>query len=167
MHGTHSTLTAQEPDRKIEMSQSLLMKSYTNQNKQNQDESETIQRKYFVLRKLLETQKKADAHNLTNTGMIQRLRPLRNYGTILDKNLPCPELLSLSDMPPTNSTNCKFQLLRPFPHFSPDVMAGVDRGNNGSRKNDQINIFGAMAVSLKAEFLQSCAAAILRRRVSN
>lgn len=134
------------------------------------DESEDIHKKCYLLRRLLAHQIKPGLNYLPITRTIPRLKPFRAFGSILDKTLPYRELFShpnpVTTKPTNNSSSSKFHILGSTENANQEIPYRVNQATNCSRSDEQINIFGAMAVSFKADFLQSCAAALLRRRVS-
>ena len=134
------------------------------------DESQDIHKKCYLLRKLLAHQIKPGLNSLPMTRTIPRLKPFRSFGSILDKTLPCTELFShpnpVTSKTTSNASSSKFHILGPTTSANQDIPYTTNQATNCSRGDERINIFGAMAVSFKADFLQSCAAALLRRRVS-
>ena len=134
------------------------------------DESEDIHKKCYLLRKLLAHQIKPGLNSMPITRTIPRLKPFRAFGSILDKTIPYRELFShpnpVTTKPTSISSSSRFHILGSTTSANQDIPYRANQATNCSRGDEQINIFGAMAVSFKADFLQSCAAALLRRRVS-
>lgn len=137
------------------------------------NDTENVQKKCYLLGKLLAHQIKPDFIRLANTKNTPQVKPFKVFGSISDKSSVFPDLspafsddFTASNLS-TETSSCKgnkFHLLGPFTNVDQDVF---DQGPPFTRRrNDPINLFGAMAVSFKADFLQSCAAALLRRRVS-
>ena len=134
------------------------------------ESDENLQKKCYILRKLLAHQIKPNMGVFPHTiRSIPRLKPFRTFGSILDKDIPYTELLShpniLGAKSTNNSESPKVQILGPFSSSKQDI-SRTNQELTPIVNDDQINIFGAMAVSFKADFLQSCAAALLSKRVS-
>ena len=137
------------------------------------NDTENVQKKCYLLGKLLAHQIKPDFIRLATTKNTPQVKPFKVFGSISDKSSVFPDLSPAfsddftSSNLSTETSSCngnKFHLLGPFTNVDQDVF---DQGPAFiRRRNDPINLFGAMAVSFKADFLQSCAAALLRRRVS-
>lgn len=137
-----------------------------NKNSAFKDDTRKTQQECNLLRKLLASESNADVQYLSNMRAPHRPTPSQNLERLLAKRNSYSESLSFPTMYTTsaNTTNNRVQLLRKFGSPSLDIMARISSIANPNRIGDQINIFGAMAVSLKAELLQSCAAAILNKR---
>ena len=134
------------------------------------ESDESIQKKCYILRKLLAHQIKPNLGCFPHTiRSIPRLKPLKTFGSVLEKGLPYAELFSHPNIfgakTTNNSDGPKFQLLGPFSSNKQDI-SRINQMPAPIIKDDHINIFGAMAVSFKADFLQTCAAALLSKRVS-
>ena len=136
-----------------------------------QGESEdSIKKKCYVLRKLLAHQIKPNVGYLPQTiRAFPRIKPFRALGSILDKSSPNSKRFSHHCTVETKSIEHSefpyFQLLGPLNRENQNVCVKTDRMSSPFLKDNQVNIFGAMAVSIKADFLQSCAA-LLQKRVS-
>ena len=135
------------------------------------ESEENIQKKCYILRKLLAHQIKPELGCLPQTiRALPRMKPFRAFGSILDKSIPFTELFShpctIETKPISHSESSTFQLLRPLNCEKQNISTKNNHAPSPLVKNDHINIFGAMAVSIKADFLQNCAAALLRNRVS-
>ena len=136
-----------------------------------QGESEdSIKKKCYVLRKLLAHQIKPNVGCLPHTiRAFPRIKPFRAFGSILDKGFPFSKLFSHPCTVETKSIDHSefphFQLLGPLDRENRNVCVKTDQVSSPFLKDNEVNIFGAMAVSIKADFLQSCAA-LLQKRVS-
>ena len=141
---------------------------YDNKNNAFKDDTRKPEQECNLLRKLLATQSNSDGQYLSNTRDLHRLTPSQNLERLLTKKNSDSESYLFPTMYTTsvNATNNRLQLLRKFGSPNFNIMARISSIADPNRIGDQINIFGAMAVSLKAELLQSCAAAILNKRVS-
>ena len=136
-----------------------------------QGESEdSIKKKCYILRKLLAHQIKPNVGCLPHTiRAFPRIKPFRAFGSILDKGFPFSKLFSQPCTVETKSIDHSefphFQLLGPLDRENQNVCVKTDQVSSPFLKDNEVNIFGAMAVSIKADFLQSCAA-LLQKRVS-
>ena len=154
------------------MTQSLDKENNSEKLESFKDESEeSLQKKCYILRKILAHQIKPNLGCLPHSiRTLPRLKPFRAFGSILDKSLPYAELLSqpstIENQSISNSDCLKYHLLGPLNSKRQDRSNRPNQVNASFDKDDHINIFGAMAVSFKTDFLQSCAAALLRKRVS-
>ena len=136
-----------------------------------QGESEdSIKKKCYVLRKLLAHQIKPNVGCLPHTiRAFPRIKPFRAFGSILDKGFPFSKLFShpcnIETKSIDHSEYSHFQLLGPSNRDNQNGSVKTDQVSSPFLKHNQVNIFGAMAVSIKADFLQSCAA-LLQKQVS-
>ena len=164
MQSLNRVLTLQDKDPQVAITSSSNIMEVAPNHSENQDEtSKSIQQKCYLLHKLLARQINPDLSNIPSP----RLKPFRAFGSILDKSLPTTELFPhsgiLRNSPAISSNHRKLHLYGPFARVGRDGPSSIDQR---STTDDKISIFGAMSVSFKTDFLQSCAAALLRRRVS-
>ena len=134
------------------------------------ESEDSIKKKCYVLRKLLAHQIKPNVGCLPHTiRAFPRIKPFRAFGSILDKGFPFSKLFSHPCNIETKSIDhsefSHFQLLGPLNRDTQNGCAKTDQVSSPFLKDNQVNIFGAMAVSIKADFLQSCAA-LLQKQVS-
>ena len=173
MQNANTIITTMEDNvSQVIMTQSLDKENNSEKVESFKDESEeSLQKKCYILRKILAHQIKPNLGCLPHTiRTIPRLKPFRAFRSILDKSLPCADLLShsstLENQSISHSDGLKYHLLGPLNSKRQDRSTRPNQVHASFDKDDQINIFGAMAVSFKADFLQNCAAALLRKRVS-